>query len=190
MDLLQFISNTIESIIWPFTIFLLVIILKNPLKELLNSLTHLKYKNLEMDFQRLMDTAVNLPPSNPPVQQPAITDQAIYNSFENQLSDITQTSPSAAILLGWTGVETAMSSTVARLSISPDSPSYRSPKHNLDMLDQHANLPIEVAHTIDEMRMLRNKVAHDEKHRLNVSIPSAQYYGETAVKIIEYLNGI
>ncbi len=189
MNILQFISEIVGNLIWPIIIIILVVLLRREIVELLSSITHLKYKDLEMDFQRLAESAERLPAS-PPLSASVTRDQALYVSLEDQILNIAEQSPSAAILLSWASVETAMSSAVSRMSISPDSPQYRSAFHNLEQLKNWTEFSKEVFHTINEMRMLRNKLAHDEKQRFRISKESALTYAETAIRTVNYLSGL
>lgn len=189
MNILQFISDLVSSLIWPITVVVLIVFLRKEISELLASMTRLKYKDLEMDFQRLAESAETLPPS-PLLSSSISTDQTSYISLENQVLGIASQAPSAAILLAWASVETAMSSAVSRMAISPDSPLYRSSYHNLEQLRDWAELPKEVFNTINEMRILRNKVAHDERQLIRISKESAFTYAETAIRIIKLINGL
>lgn len=186
---LEFISEIVSHIVWPITVLALAILLRKHLGGLFSSITKLKYRDLEMDFKQLAESAEMLPVDEAPRQQIAELDQTFFNSFEKQVMDVATHAPPAAVLLAWTGVETAMASAVSRMSISPDPPSMRSPSHALDCLRRFAGLPNEVGTMIDEMHILRNKVAHDKHHRTNVSTESAAAYGRGAVRVIDFLNG-
>ena len=142
-----------------------------------------------MDFKRLAESAELLPEPEAPRQSMSEPNLTFFTSFEKQVMDVATHAPSAAILLAWTGVETAMASAVSRMSVSPDPPSMRSSGHTLDCLRRFAGLPNKVGNLIDKMRILRNKVAHDENHRSGISTESAVAYGESAVRVIDFLNG-
>lgn len=190
MNALEFISQLVGKIAWPAVLLIIVFILKKPIGGLLETLRRFKYKDLEMDFLRLAESARNLPPPSPPPPDRPSSDMAIYTSLEDQILEAGRHTPFVAILLGWTGVETAMHTAVARLAISPDAPSSRSAAHNLGCLRQYANLPEEVFRTIEAMRILRDAVAHDQRQRLTVSQEDAFHYSNTAVRLINYLNAL
>lgn len=189
LEYLGFISDIVSHVAWPVTVLILAILLRRHLGNLLSSITRLKFWDLEMDFKRVADSAEMLPEAEPPRKPMTEPNLTFFTSFEKQVMDIATRAPSAAILLAWTGVETAMASAVSRMAISPDPPSMRSPVHTLDCLRRFAGLPNEVGHLINEMRILRNKLAHDENHRISISTESATAYGETAVRVIDFLNG-
>ena len=50
MGILQFIASLAASFAWPITVLALAILLRIPLTRLLLALTHLKYKDIELDF--------------------------------------------------------------------------------------------------------------------------------------------
>ena len=187
-EYLGVISEIISHLAWPVTVLILAILLRKHLGDLLSSITRLKFRDLEMDFKRLAESVERLPVAEAPRQPISEPNQTFFTSFEKQVMDVATHAPSAAILLAWTGVETAMASAVSRMSISPDPPSMRSPGHTLDCLRRFAELPNEVGNLIDEMRILRNKVAHDENHRSRISTESAVAYGESAIRVINFLN--
>lgn len=188
-EYLEFISEIVSHLAWPVTVLILVILLRKRLSDLLSSITKLKFRDLEMDFKRLAESAEMLPEDEAPRQPISEPNLTFLNSFEKQIMDVATHAPSAAILLAWTGVETAMASAVSRMAISPDPPSMRSPGHTLDSLRRFAELPNEVGDLINEMRELRNKVAYNEHHRSSISTESAVAYGESAVRVINFLNG-
>lgn len=190
-EYLGFISEIISHLAWPVTVLIMAILLRKHLGNLLSSITKLKFRDfeLETDFKHLAESAEMLPVAEAPRQPMSEPNQTFFTSFEKQVMDIATHAPSAAILLAWTGVETAMASAVSRMSISPDPPSMRSSGHTLDCLRRFAGLPIEVGNLIDEMRILRNKVAHDENHKSSILTESAVAYGESAVRVINFLNG-
>lgn len=189
MNTLQFISELVGSLSWPLTIIILIILLRKEISDLLMSMTRVKFRDLEMDFQRLAESARQLPPS-PPLSDLMPQDRIYYASLEDQMLHIAEEIPSAAILLAWASVETALSSAVARMAISPDPPQYRSAFHNMEQLKDWAGLSQEAFDTINEMRILRNKMAHDEKRRITISKNDALTYVKTAIRIIHYLNGL
>ena len=188
-EYLGFISEIVSHLAWPVTVLILAILLRKRLGDLLSSITRLKFRDLEMDFKRLAESAELLPEPEAPRQSMSEPNLTFFTSFEKQVMDVATHAPSAAILLAWTGVETAMASAVSRMSISPDPPSMRSSGHTLDCLRRFAGLPNEVGNLIDKMRILRNKVAHDENHKSSILTESAVAYGESAVRVIDFLNG-
>jgi hypothetical protein len=50
MDVYNFISAIINSLVWPVVVLVVLLVLKKPLSQLLLSLNKLRYNNLEIDF--------------------------------------------------------------------------------------------------------------------------------------------
>lgn len=188
MDTLEFVSKIVGEVSWPITVFVLVLVLRKHIATLLTSLTRYKFKDLEFNFRRLEEAARKLPASDSP-DLPNL-DRIIYSSLEDQIFNASGNAPSAAILLAWATVETAISSAVARMAISAEPPQYRSAYHNLDQLRKYTNLPPQVADIIDEMMTLRNRVAYEDKYRYSVSPKSALSYSRTAVQLTRFLNSL
>jgi hypothetical protein len=107
-------------------------------------------------------------------------------SLEDQILDAVERAPSAAILLAWSGVEAAIAGAVSRLAISPDPPSYRSPMHNIEMLAKNSRLSKKHEKLLHEMRILRNKVAHEKDSMLSISEDQALNYANTAIELIKH----
>jgi len=134
MTLFEFISSIISSLAWPAIVLIIVFILKNPLSKILISLTKFRYKDLEMEFERLQSSADALPETIESKTIPE-SERIIYASLEEQIADISPRSPEGAILIAWSIIEAAISSAIMRLAISPELPSYRSVIHNIECLE-------------------------------------------------------
>jgi len=184
MDWKQFIVGIVSSIVWPAVAITFLFIFKNELAKIIRRLAQLKYKDLELNFEKVKQQAEKLRLESDieitEIESPILT------SLEDQIFDAAERAPSAAILLAWSGLETAIAAAVSRLSISPDSPSYRSPQHNIDMLTEHGGLSKTHQKLLREMRILRNKVAHEQELMLSISLDQAVNYAETAIGLIKH----
>ena len=189
MTLFEFISSIISSLAWPAIVLIIVFILKNPLSKILISLTKFRYKDLEMEFERLQSSADALPET---IENETIpeSERIIYTSLEEQIHDISQRSPEGAILIAWSTIEAAISSAIMRLAISPVSTSYRSVIHNIECLKKYTNFDNIVFAILDDLRVVRNQVAHARDGRYKVSVEQALSYGKTAEKIIKILQNL
>jgi len=189
MTLFEFISSIISSLAWPAIVLIIVFILKNPLSKILISLTNFRYKDLEMEFERLKSSAEALPET---IENKIIpeNERIIYSSIEEQITDIAPRSPEGAILIAWSTIEAAVSSAVMRLAISPEPPSYRSVIHNIENLKKYTDIDNTVFAILDDLRVVRNQVAHARDGRYKVSVEQALSYGKTAEKIIKILQNL
>ena len=187
MDWKQFIAELISSIAWPAVVITVIFMFKNELVKIVRRLAHLKYKDLELDFEKVKQHAEELHLET--ARETTTIESPVLTSLEDQILDAAERAPSAAILLAWSGLETAIAAAVSRLAISPDPPSYRSPMHNIDMLAKHGRLSKKHQKLLHEMRMLRNKVAHEQDAMLSISLDQAMNYAETAIDLIKHFEG-
>ncbi len=59
MDWLQFISSLVSSIAWPIVGLTFLFLFKTELARIVQRLAHLKYKDLEIDFDKINKTPKN-----------------------------------------------------------------------------------------------------------------------------------
>jgi len=185
MDWKQFIAEIVSSLAWPTLVIVILFIFKSEVAKIVQRLAHLKYKDLELDFEKVKQQAENL--HKEIMEEPPALKSPVFISLEDQILDAVERAPSAAILLAWSGLETAMASAVARLAISPESPSYRSPMHNIEMLTKYAGLSKSFPSLLHEMRILRNRVAHERDSMLSISQDQALNYANAAIDMIQRL---
>ena len=184
MDWKQFIIGLISNLAWPGVIIIFLLMFKEELSKIVRRIAHLKYKDLELDFDKVKQQAEELHLERNQ-EEPAVESPSLL-SLEDQILDAVERAPSAAILLAWSGLETSIAGAVSRLSISPDSPSYRSPRHNIDVLIKNGRLSKNHETLLNEMRILRNKIAHEQDAMLNISQDQALNYADTAIKLINH----
>lgn len=184
MDWLQFISGFVSSIAWPTVVMVSLFMFRAELRRIVQRLTHLKYKDFEVDFDKVRQQAEDL--HLEVGQEPPAIESPVFTSLEDQIMDAVERWPSAAILLAWSGLETAIAAAVARLAISSESSSYRSPMHNIEMLSRSGQLSGKHIKLLHEMRMLRNNIAHERDSMLSISRDQALNYASTAIDLIKY----
>lgn len=94
MDILTFISKTVDALAWPGAAIIITFMLKQPLAKILLRISHLKFKELEFDFGKAI-TKINdsAPPS---------TDQLPITATQIKLAEL---SPRGAILESWLELE-------------------------------------------------------------------------------------
>jgi len=189
MTMLEFISSIISSLAWPISILITILIFKNPLSEVVISLRKIRYKDLEMEFEKLKLTAKALPET---IESKAIpeAERLIYSSLEEQMGDIAPRSPEGAVLIAWAAIETAISSAVMRLAISPESPAYRSVVHNMECLEKYTDLDKAIFPMLNELRAVRNHSAHAGRKKYEISVDQALLYGKTAEKVIRIIQNL
>lgn len=194
MDWKQFFSTIIGDLSWPVTVVIIIILVRDKIEILFNKVGHFKYKDLELDFDKFKEHAekINLPKATKNDNEIIDKNESddIFGTFEEQILETVEKSPIAAILLAWSTLETSIASSISRLSISPESPSYRSPLHNIEMLDKSGELSSQQISLLNEMRMLRNKVAHQQSKNHSITQERALDYANTAIEMINILNNL
>jgi len=77
-------------------------LLRDQIGRLIGKIAHLKYKDLELEFDKVRKQAqaIQAAPSEPKVQKEAQEEQ-IYSSLEDQILESVEKAPSASILLAW-----------------------------------------------------------------------------------------
>lgn len=190
MDWKQFIASLAESLTWPVSILLLFYLFRTQIGSLIQKLAHLKYKDLELEFEKVKHHAQMIHEEVEVKSQQSQKMEPALQSIENQIFDSLDKSPAMAILLAWSMVEAALASAVSRMALSPEDPSYRSPLHNIEMLMKFSVLPERYATALNELRTLRNKIAHDHEVMMGVSQEQATPYAKAAIDLIQYLDRI
>ena len=190
MDWKQFISSIIENISWPVVTLVMFFLVRDQIGKLIEKIGHLKYKDLELDFDKVKKQAdalsVEKDESIKTIQDPESV--RVFNSLEEQILETVEKAPAAAVLLAWSTLETSIASAVSRLAISPESPSYRSPLHNIDMIEKSGEISKQHISLLHEMRSLRNKVAHEQAVSISISEDQALEYSNTALEMVDVLN--
>ena len=184
MEWKVFFTEIISSLAWPAVAIFFLSMFRAELAKIVQRLAKLKYKDLELDFEKVKQQSEELQEEF--AQEPQRLESPMFASLEDQILDAVERTPSAAILLAWSGLETAIATAVSRLAISSDSPSYRSPMHNIDMLKKAGRLSTKHESLLHELRVLRNKVAHERDSMLSISESQALNYATAAIDLMKH----
>ena len=120
MDWKQLIANLISSLAWPAVAALFLFMFRSEITKIIKRLAHFKYKDLELQFENVKQQAEEL--REELAKEEPVIKSPVFTSLEDQILDAVERAPSAAILLAWSALETAMASAVARLAISRGTP--------------------------------------------------------------------
>lgn len=163
MSWLEFLSSLVRSLAWPVTVATLIILLRAPVTRVLLTLTHLKYKDLELDFGRELKQlekearAIDIAPQPPKSIAPTKKDSA---QFLEEASRLAKDFPEPAVALGWQAVEDELMSAVMRLAISPNFPPHNSAMKNAELLKEQNAIDQRTFELLNRMRNLRNMAVH------------------------------
>lgn len=158
MDWLEFVASVIKSLSWPTVILVVLILFRGQLTDLIPLLRRIKYKDLEVEFERTLAQATErarrdvLSPA-----RPSVADRYV-NTLERLVS-IADASPRAAILEAWLEVETAAFDVAVRFSLAPTAHSV-SPLRLGEVLTQFGGMSPDVLEVYKQLWDLRNKAVH------------------------------
>jgi hypothetical protein len=190
-ELFKFVQSLVASVAWPITSVIIAWLLKKPIQDAINRLNKFKYGDAEASFERkLQDIKDSAESANIRYDEQADGKLAINKTLLEEVQQVASISPSAAIPLAWSQVESEITDLIYRTAVSPDSPSYNSPSKNIDLLKKEGYLDLETYQTIVSMRQLRNTVAHSYASGIKVSVQEAIEYGKLAEAVSKKLKGI
>ena len=163
MDFLTFLATIVGSLAWPVSLLVALFLLRRPITELLPGLRRLKYKDLEVDFgkelekiEAVMDTVEEntKPKGELPV---AVQPEPLPKTRTELLEKLAELSPNAAIMESWRNVERTLDFYFSSRGIERP----RSGQAILGHLDYDPNFPPQLVSAYQELRLLRNRAAHD-----------------------------
>lgn len=166
MDFLTFLATIVGSLAWPVSMLVALFMLRRPITKLLPSLRRLRYKELEVDFgkelekiEAVMDTVEEKtqPKGELPVE---VQQEPLPKTRTELLEKIADLSPNAAILESWRNVERTLDFYFSSRGIERP----RSGQTILGHLDYDTNFPPQLVSAYQELRLLRNRAAHDRKN--------------------------
>lgn len=150
MKTLEFVASAIDSLAWPVTVILCILILKEPVGKLLSRVSKFKYGEIEAEFQERLGKLVAFEQSETVKANPDAAEVSVF------LEDLAETSPRAAILEAWLKVEKA---TIA-FCVDKGLPQNLS-HQGLFKLAREKGFDIDEFQTAhQELRLLRNKAVH------------------------------
>jgi hypothetical protein len=159
MDALTFISKLIDSLAWPVTVVIALVLLRRPLAELLPQMRKLKYKDFEAEFgedvKQLEEEAKQVLPAE-------VVESARAGDPIEQLIEV---SPSAAVLEAWRGVEAAAKRLLERKGHKLDY-EVAAPYKLIERVLDTAAIDRRKLKIFADLRRLRNKVAHADEYEV------------------------
>lgn len=166
MDNLTFISKIVSSLIWPFVVILIVIILRKPLRELIaelgRRLRRIKFPGGEAEFSdelaEIKEAAdeANLPPA--PIAPPVEPLLLEVEGDQRQWARLAELSPRAAITEAWRQVEIVMREAARRYDIQEKKP--YSVLALIRALGKRQILTPDILAIVSDLRSIRNTAAN------------------------------
>lgn len=165
MDILAFVASVIGSLAWPVTVLIALFLLRKQLIELIPGIRRLKYKDFEVDFGKELQKieekvrTIEAPPPTK-MQLPADVQPEPLPKTQDELRErLAALSPNAAILESWRNVERTLDFYFKSRSIERPQSGQAVAGH----LDYDPNFPPQLVSAYQELRLLRNRAAHDRE---------------------------
>ncbi len=170
------VERIIDILAWPFTIIVVVMMLRSPLSELVPTLKKLKYKDLELEFEKeankiLAEAERDLP--EPPKPEP------IEHKDTGIRFSLRRLEPTDEIMKSWRNLELKLR------EMSGDEISKRSTGQMIRELTKTGAIPVETSRLILELSSLRNKVAHTDEEAISYKVSSS--FRESVTRVLSAL---
>jgi len=183
MDILAFVASIVGSLAWPVTVLIALILLRKQIIDLIPGIRRLKYKDLEVDFGKELEKIeknVRTIEAPPPARMPlpaGMQPESLPKTQAELLERLATLSPNAAILESWRNVERALDYYFKSRSVERPLSGQAIAGH----LDYDPNFPPQLVSAYQELRLLRNKAAHD---RDDLTVDHAKKFSVLADKLI------
>ena len=160
MSWLEFFAKIIDSLAWPASILFVLYILRGELPAIARSLKKLRYKDLELEFEKsaqeiVEKTKLSLPEASKDVQ---LSGQS-QDELIDRLVLISELAPRSAILEAWLVVEAAAVKVAKKKGISTFT-SHPGPMRLRDYLVKGDLLNRDQQAIFEQLRNLRNEAVH------------------------------
>ncbi|GGO73111.1 hypothetical protein [Bowmanella pacifica] len=177
MDWMQFIIGLLDKLVWPAVVVFVVVLLRKPLTQLVPLLKKLKYKELEFEFGReLKAVSKHAAGAFPELKRDQKT---LLIASADHL-------PNAAILESWAVVDDAAERLIRTTRRDIDLNVTTRYKLLQDLLIKDKWLDTKKSKLFDELRQLRNKVAHAVGYEVGTA--EAIQYIELCFTLVEHFN--
>ena len=161
LDWKTFIVEMVKAVAWPLVFGIVAFQLKDKITELLPRLRKLKHKDTELEFAEGVDRLVRQQESADNVVTSEIKEK---HTFLLKLADI---SPRSAVLEAFREIEISSDKVISKIPASHSA--HGRGRISIQMHQQLERLSLSKVeiNMFDELRMLRNKAAHDKDFNLH-----------------------
>ena len=179
-------ADILEIVTWPATLLIIVLMLRGPITKLIPNMRRLKYKDLEVEFEKeILEIRAKVDRDLPKL--PTLEKEVVGGVEEEQpMFSRARASPDQELVGAWNSLERAIYSLMDRkgISYSPNDPIRVSVGKILGSgaIDEFS------AALILDLSMFRNKIHHAGEDFVNHEISSA--FGESSHRIVSKLDAI
>lgn len=157
---MEYLVRLVEALAWPGVVLIALFVLRGSIADLVPMLQRLKYKDLELEFERDLDklreeardmrSKTTLPP----------TAESVDADLNYYLQQVRQSSPRNAVIEAWLGLESSAVSTATHFKLMPERTRVTA-SSALEALVTAGVLSDNDLRIINELRLLRNKAVHE-----------------------------
>ena len=156
MNWLEFSASIVNSLAWPFCVAVVVYFLKSELPNILGGINRLKYKDLEIDFEKSSsDIVARAKEALHPTEGNPRLGMSSLDEYMERFYAMRDLAPRAAILEAWLAVEAAAVDLVRKSGVS-DLRSAPGPMRLRDYLLKAGVLGPAQKKIFEDLRNLRN----------------------------------
>lgn len=159
MDILNFIGQIIQAIVWPITALTIVLLLREPLCRVIPLLEKLKYKDFELQFRQQLEMVK---------QEISLEKERGLTDTDIQTIKLAEVSPRTAIQEAWRQIETAAQKKMFEL-IPKEQRKKRWLKDAAHYLEFSGALIPMTAKALRDIYFLRNRAAHSPEFALTTN---------------------
>ena len=184
---MEILVEIIKTIIWPVTVLISVLILRKGILELIPNLKKLKYKELELEFEKeVIEINANIERDVPRIELEEKLPQEEGTSYFQVKYAIAKLSPSDSIQNEWEKIEKALLSLSDRYNVNLGI--VKSIRSITLKLKEKGIIDAAIENALLELSAYRNKVVHTHRDIINENISNAYYEG--SMRILNYLNSL
>ena len=196
MNGLEFIASVIASLAWPFAAVVLALAFRRSLSTLIADLSKLRYKSLELDFERKIEEITEsareidlIPEHSEALPRLPPGELAASGKTKDVLANASRVSgefPSAAIAMAWSAV---LDELILLANKSGQRP-IGHPAHLIQDLTSRKLLPFELERVLLEMVELRDLIVHRPQEAGRISPEKASEYVVVAKAVRDQLASV
>ena len=173
MDKYTFIVELVKALAWPVTVASGLILLRKPIVSLIPFMRKLKFKELEMEFSEQVQTMRS---------EADIKEELISPS---PAMDILSFSTRAAVMEAWIELENVAASTAAAFWSTSNTAPFKNYAKLGSYLHQCQVINEKQLNSFNELRKLRNQLAHTEE--VNLAENDAEAYINVAANLVQHI---
>jgi hypothetical protein len=194
MNNLEFIASILGSLIWPLSVFLIVLLFREEISAKIQALKKVSGGGIEAELDELStlskEAELEAPEFETELQTHEYDQIGTERDLDKIVEDVANVSPIAAISLSWSVVESELMRTVLRLGLADNKRPTTSAIQNMIRLKDGSYIEKETFFVLDKMRLIRDKAVREKIGETSIAMNEAIGFGNLAQNIIIKLKGL